>query len=151
MHGEHERARKVSCRCGQGDGSLAAGGGAAWPAASSAIAHRRGPLPAAPLPGTPPQHIPRRNAPWVMRSASWPSRSSRAKCAGRRTEDHRLRAGTPRIVRAGPSTHKGTRRSFLTAPQEPLRRKHLRDPPLRAEPLPTLRPDGKGQARGQAQ
>jgi hypothetical protein len=26
-------------------GTLAAGGGAAWPAASSAVAHRRGPLP----------------------------------------------------------------------------------------------------------
>jgi hypothetical protein len=31
---------------------------------------------------------------------------------------------------------------------KPLCRKHLRDPPLRAEPLPTRRPDGKGQARG---
>jgi hypothetical protein len=31
-------------------GSLAVSGGAAWPAASSAAAHRRGPLPAPPLP-----------------------------------------------------------------------------------------------------
>ena len=67
-------------------GSLAAGGGAAWPAASSAIAHRRGPLPAAPLPRTRPQRAPRRNAPWVMRSASWPGRSSRARCASRRSK-----------------------------------------------------------------
>jgi hypothetical protein len=51
----------------QGDervmGSLAAGGGAAWPASSCAKAHRRGPLPAAPLPRTPPQRTLRRNAP----------------------------------------------------------------------------------------
>jgi len=33
-------------------GSLAVGGGAAWPAAFSARAHRRGPLPTAPLPRT---------------------------------------------------------------------------------------------------
>ena len=52
--------------------------GAAWPASSSAIAHRRGPLPAAPIPRTPPQHAPRRNAPWVTRSANWPGRASRA-------------------------------------------------------------------------
>jgi hypothetical protein len=44
-------------------GSLAAGGGAAWPASSCAMARRRGPLPAAPLPRTPPQRTPRRNAP----------------------------------------------------------------------------------------
>jgi hypothetical protein len=36
--------------------TLAAGGGAAWFASSCAIAHRRGPLPAAPMPRTPPQH-----------------------------------------------------------------------------------------------
>ena len=68
-------------------GTLAAGGGAAWPASSSAVAHRRGPLPAAPMPRTRPQHTPRRNAPWVMRSANWPGRSSRARCAGRRVKD----------------------------------------------------------------
>jgi len=38
------------------------------------------------------------------------------------------RAGTPRIVRAGPSSVKGTPRSFL----KPLRRNDLRDPPLSA-------------------
>jgi hypothetical protein len=48
-------------------------------------------------------------------------------------------AGTPSIFHVGPSTRKGTRRSFLAAPHKPLRRKHLRDPPLRAEPLPTRR------------
>ena len=54
--------------------------------------------------------------------------------------------GTPRIVRAGPSSVKGTRRSFLTAPQK-------------RSPGPTLErrslcqpsgPDGEGQAGGQA-
>ncbi len=69
-------------------GTLAAGGGAAWPAASSAIAHRRGPLPAAPMPRTPPQHAPRRNAPWVTRSASWPGQSSRTRRADRRAKGH---------------------------------------------------------------
>jgi hypothetical protein len=33
-------------------------------------------------------------------------------------EDQASGAGTPRIVRAGPSSVKGTRRSFLTAPQK---------------------------------
>jgi hypothetical protein len=33
-------------------------------------------------------------------------------------ECHSPRAGTPRIVRTGPSSVKGTRRSFLTAPQK---------------------------------
>jgi hypothetical protein len=120
-------------------GTLAAGGRAAWPAASSAIAHRRGPLPAAPMPRTPPQH-----APAVTHRGSCAPRagragSSRARCAYRRAKGHRQRAGTPRIVRVDPSTRKGTRRSFPNAPQKPLRRKHLRDPPLRAEPLPTRR------------
>ena len=64
--------------------------------------------------------------------------------AGRKVTAHR--AGTPRIVRAGPSSVKGTRRSFLTASQ-----KRSQDPPLSAgasaEPSG---PDGEGQARGQA-
>jgi hypothetical protein len=45
-------------------GSLAAGGGAAWPATSGAIAHRRGPLPATPTPRTSPQRT-HRNAPCI--------------------------------------------------------------------------------------
>jgi hypothetical protein len=56
-------------------------------------------------------------------------------------------AGTPRIVRAGPSSVKGTRRSFLN----PLRRNDLQDPPLSAGDLcQPSGPDGEGQARGQA-
>jgi RyR domain len=52
-HGERERAgqRAVAARV---SGTLAAGGGAARPTSSCAIAHRRGPLPAAPMPRTPP-------------------------------------------------------------------------------------------------
>jgi hypothetical protein len=141
-----ERARGVPTACGQDEGSLAAGGGAAWPAASSAIAHRRGPLPAAPMPRTPPQHAPHRYAPWVTRSASWLGRSSRARCAGRRAKGHRHRAGTPRIVRLGPSSVKGTPRSFLTASQ-----KRSSGPTLERRSLcRPSGPDGEGQARGQA-
>ena len=56
----------------------------------------------------------------------------------------------PRIVQIGTSTRKGTRRSFLTASEKPLCRKHLRDPPLRAEPPPTRRAlrQGPGQRPG---
>ena len=95
----------------------------------------------------PPQHAHRRNAPWVTRSASWLGRSSRARYADRRMKDDSHRAGTPRIIRAGPSSVKGTRRSFL----KPLRRNDLRDPPLSAGDLcQPSGPDGGGQARGQA-
>jgi hypothetical protein len=59
---------------------------------------------------------------------------------------HRGRTGTPRIVRGGPSSVKGTRGSFLTAPQKgssgpTLERRSLCRP---------SGPDGKGQAGGQA-
>jgi hypothetical protein len=55
-------------------------------------------------------------------------------------------AGTPRIVQVGPSSVKGTPRSFLTASQKvssgpTLERRSLYRP---------SGPDGKGQARGQA-
>jgi hypothetical protein len=53
-------------------------------------------------------------------------------------------AGTPRIVRAGPSSVKGTRRSFQTAPQ-----KRSSGPTLERR-RPTSGPDGEGQAEGQA-
>jgi hypothetical protein len=55
-------------------------------------------------------------------------------------------AGTPRIVRGGPSSVKGTRRSFLTASQK-------RSPGPALERRSLYRPsgpDGKGQAKGQA-
>jgi hypothetical protein len=50
-------------------------------------------------------------------SASWPGPPStcRACC---RVKGHGDHAGTPRIVRGGPSSVKGTRRSFLTTPQK---------------------------------
>jgi hypothetical protein len=72
---------------------------------------------------------------WVARPASpitrrgscapRAGRASRhcARCAGRRAKGHSHRAGTPRIIRAGPSSVKGTRRSFL----RPLRRNDLQD------------------------
>jgi hypothetical protein len=76
-----------------------------------------------------------------------PGRSRRAECATNRESVTATRAGTPRIVRAGPSSVKGTRRSFL----KPLRRNDLRDPPLSAGDLcQPSGPDGKGQAGGQA-
>jgi hypothetical protein len=128
-------------------GTLAAGGGAAWPASSCAIAHRRGPLPTAPMPRTPPQRAPRRNAPWACAP-----RAGRAGCrapgvpiAG--LKGHKRRAGTPRIVRVGPSTRKGTRRSFLTASQKAssgptLARGATADPAgLTARARPKARPD----------
>ena len=61
----------------------------------------------------------------VALAAFWPHED-----AGRKVTGTGRRAGTPRIVRAAPSTRKGTRRSFLTAPQRSLRRKHLRGPTL---------------------
>ena len=62
VHGESANEQGVMRLAATGDGTLAAGGGAAWPASSSAVAHRRGPLPAAPMPRTRPQRTPRRNA-----------------------------------------------------------------------------------------
>jgi hypothetical protein len=76
-----------------------------------------------------------------------PGRHARAECADRRAKDHSYRTGTPRIVQVGPSSVKGTRRSFLTASQKgssgpTLERRSLCRP---------SGPDGEGQARGQAQ
>jgi hypothetical protein len=69
-------------RSGQGvRGTLAAGGGQPGPASSRAIAHRRGPLPAAPMPRAPPQHAPAVTLRGCPRSASWQDRSSHARCA----------------------------------------------------------------------
>ena len=132
-----EGARSVSDR---GSGASRRRWRAAWPAASSAGAHRRGPLPATPLPRTSPQATPRRYAPLVTRAA----RAGRAVALRQNVpiaerRGHSRRGRNAAHCPGRPSARKGTRRSFLTAPQKPLRRKHLRDPPLRAEPLPTLR------------
>ena len=75
-----------------------------------------------------------------------PGHHARAECADRRAKDHSHRAGTPRIVQVGPSSVKGTPRSFLTASQKgssgpTLERRSLCRP---------SGPDGEGQARGQA-
>ena len=135
VYGGREQAGQCRAVAARGGGDSRRRWRAAWPTSSCAIAHRRGPLPAAPMPRAPPQHAPRRNAPWVTRSASWPGRSSRVRCADRRTKDHSHGAGTPRIVRVGPSSVKGTRRAFLTASQ-----KRSSGPTLeRRRPLPTQR------------
>ena len=47
-----------------------------------------------------------------------PGRPPNAERANCRAKGHRGQAGSPRIVRSGPSSVKGTRRSFLTAPQK---------------------------------
>ena len=78
-------------------------------------------------------------------SARRPGRRSDAGRASRRGKP-RDRIGAPRIVRGGPSSVKGTRRSFLTAPQ-----KGSSGPTLQRLSLCHLSgPDGEGQARGQA-
>jgi hypothetical protein len=78
---------------------------------------------------------PRRNVPDTARHELVSAVMRRARCADRRAKGHRHRAGTPRIVRAGPSSVKGTRRSFLTALQ-----KRSSGPALeRWRPLPAQR------------
>jgi hypothetical protein len=123
-------------------GTLAAGGGAARPASSCAIAHRRGPLPAAPMPRTPPQHAPRRNAPWVTRSASWPDRSSRAKCAMSR--ENVTVSGSERRALSGSAPPAST---VLRIPLRGTRLRRAVDPGDLCRPSG---PDGEGQAKGQA-
>jgi hypothetical protein len=46
------------------------------------------------------------------------ARHARAEFADRRAKGHSHRDGTPRIVQVGPSSVKGTPRSFLTASQK---------------------------------
>ena len=77
------------------------------------------------------------------------TRARPSACAGRDRvrKGHSHRDGTPRIVQIGPSSVKGAPRSFLTASQKgssgpTLERRSLCRP---------SRPDGKGQAEGQAQ
>jgi hypothetical protein len=64
-----------------------------------------------------PQPVPRRNAP-MSHHTSRTCRRAHARCADRRMKTTATRAGTPRIVRDGPSSVKGTPRSFLTASQK---------------------------------
>jgi hypothetical protein len=88
---------------------------------------------------------PRRHAPAPRHTCrTKPSRSRQVRRSP--YEDHSHRAGTPRIIQVGPSSIKGTRRSFLTASQKgssgpALERRSLCRP---------SGPDGGGQARGQA-
>ena len=62
-------------------------------------------------------------------------------------ECHSRWVGTPRIVRVGPSSVKGTRRSFLTASQKRSPGPALERRKTSASPAGL---DGEGQARGQA-
>jgi hypothetical protein len=118
--------------------------GGSFRRALRAEALRRDELPrtAAPAPAQPvPAVTPRCRA-----TRAGPGRHARAECADRRAKGHSHRAGTPRIVQVGPSSVKGTPRSFLTASQKgssgpTLERRSLCRP---------SGPDGKGQARGQA-
>jgi hypothetical protein len=75
-----------------------------------------------------------------------PGRHARVECADRRAKGHSQRVGTPPSVQVGPSSVKGTRRSFLTASQ-----KGSSGPTLERWSLcRPSGPDGEGQARGQA-
>ena len=99
-------------------GTLAAGGGAAWPAPSCAGAHRSraaAPPRRCPAPG---RSTPRRNAPLVRRAASWPADrlALGAPVAGRVcvTAPGRNAAHCP----GWPLQRQGHQRSFLTASQK---------------------------------
>jgi hypothetical protein len=61
---------------------------------------------------------------------------------------HSQRAGTPRVVRVGPSTPQEHPTILANRSANPAPHSNPRDPPLRPEPLPTLRADGEGQAKG---
>ena len=132
-----------------GDGALAAGGGQPGPLPLARPRTGAGRCPPRRYPA-PRRSTPRRNAPWAAALASWPGRSSRAKCTDRRTKGHSRRAGTPRIVRVGPSTRKGTRRSLLTAPQTRSAESIFGTHPCARSLCRPGGPDGEGQARGQA-
>jgi hypothetical protein len=69
------------------------------------------------LPRHRPQPVPA-VTPRCRATRAGPGRHARAECADRRAKGHSHRAGTPRIVQVGPSSVKGTRRSFLTASQK---------------------------------
>jgi len=97
------------------------------------------------LPRHRPQPVPA-VTPRCRATRAGPGRHARAECADRHVKGHNHQAGTPRIVQVGPSSVKGTRRSFLTASQKgssgpTLERRSLCRPGG---------PDGEGQARGQA-
>jgi hypothetical protein len=148
-HGERERAGPVPRCSGQGGG----GSRRRWrgslarfllrDSASSRAAARRADAP-------PPR---RSTHPAVTRRGSRAPRVGRAgrhapgtPIAGRKVTAHR--AGTPRIVRVGPSSVKGTRRSFLTASQKRSsgptleRRRPNADPAgLTARARPEARPE----------
>jgi hypothetical protein len=128
------RFNRGSRRCGAA-ASLASFG--RWP-----YGHGGGPRTAPPVTGrlrSPPYPA---AAPAITTARPTRSRQMRRSAGG----CHSQLAGTPRIVRAGPSSVKGTRRSFLTASQKRSSGPTL-DPGDLCQPSG---PDGEGQARGQA-
>jgi hypothetical protein len=115
------------------------------PFRAAALRARRLPRTASPAPAA---ASPRRNAPDAApNEQARPSRSREVRPSP--YEGHSHRAGTPRIVRGGPSTRKGTRRSFLTAPQKassgPTLARGASAAPagLTARARPEARPDGR--------
>ena len=140
-HGERERGGQ--CRCGGqgcwGPSPQVAGSLARFllrDSAPSRAAARRADAPHPAAART------RRNAPWVMRSASWPGRSSRTGCADRRMKGHS--AGPERRALSGSAPPAST---VLRIPLRGTRLRRAVDPGDLGRPSG---PDGEGQARGQA-
>jgi hypothetical protein len=136
VYGEALNKRRAPRRAARMAGSLAPGSGQPGPLPLARQRTGAGRCPPRRYPPHPLQQHPARHAPWITRTV----RTDRAVVARRmcRSPGERVRgtgAGTPRIVRVGPSSVKGTRRSFLTASQ-----KRSSGPALeRRRPLPTLR------------
>jgi hypothetical protein len=148
------REHRGSCASWREDSASSRGGSAGTAPTPGRAASRAltggNPPGAAPPPGSAGPHsqaVPAATQPRCTAAReNRPGRRPRARSTGCRAKGHMNRAGTPRIVRDGPSSVKGTRRSFLTAEQK-------------GSPGPTLErrslcrpsgPDGAGQAGGQA-
>ena len=90
---------------------------------------------------------PRRYAPRVARSASWPGRSSRARCADRPYEMSQATGRNAAHCPGWPLQRQGHPKIVSNRSAETI----FRTPPLSAGDLcQPSRPDGKGQAEGQA-
>jgi hypothetical protein len=91
-----------------------------------------------------------RNAPWMTARASWPARSSRGRYESCRAGSPRRRAGTMRFYGSAPP--------HARAPEDPfylLRKDHSAESIVGTHPCARshyrpCRPDGEGQATGQA-
>ena len=115
----------LKCRDSTGGPAVCGVAASLAPFRAAALRARRLPRTAAPAPAA---AGPRRNVPGAARRGLVAARHARARCADRRAKGLGDRAGTPRIVRVGPSSLNGAshpRRAY--------------DAPLTPEPLPTLR------------